>query len=167
MAKELISADTKIEQKPALNGDRPADRESDVVVAAKVINKDYADELAFNEEPVTVRLERGSDKNAPRTQEIWCNGKGCEIWDEKSKRWMEITHVPIARVVTIKRKYLAILAGTKRDQITVSGTDPEDVGKVHANRVERDTSSACMFSVIADRNPRGAEWLTELLRRNY
>src|SRR4051812_48858381 len=91
---EVHSDDTNIDQKPdvPLN---PKARESEVVVAANVVNKAYLDELAFNEEPVTVRLEQRSEENAASTIEIWNNGKGCEIWDESNKRWMEITHVPL------------------------------------------------------------------------
>ncbi len=163
--KEVHSEDTKIEQKPPIIAD-PHNRESEVIVAAKVMDKDYLAELAFNEEPVTIRISRSAEKNSANTIPIWVNGKGCEVWNEQQKRWMEITHVPVERTIIIKRKYLANLAGAKQDRVETSGTDPEDIGKPGENRVDRYTSALCAFSVIHDPSPRGHAWLNELLRRN-
>ena len=51
----------------------------------------------------------------------------------------------------------------KRDAIetNVVERDNEDP----QNIVQRSTTSTALFSVIEDRNPKGAEWATELRRR--
>ncbi len=162
--KELHSSDVDIEQKDDIEIDTK-NREPDVIVAAHDANKAYFAELAFNEEPVTVRLEPRSEENSATTIEVWNNGKGGEVWNEQQKRWMEITHLPLGQVITIKRKYLATLAGSKHDRIKTAKTNVEDLNGPN-NIVQRFTSATCSFSVIEDRNPRGARWLTELLRRN-
>ncbi len=165
---EVHSADTPPEQKASVIID-PKNRESDVIEAAPVdLKKDYLEQIAFNEEPVTIRIARLTGKNAAKTVPVWVNGKGCEVWDERLKRWLEITHVPVETVVITKRKYVAVLASAKQDSIETTGTDPEDVGKPHENRAERNTSALCSFTVIHDpAGRRGADWLTELLRRNF
>ena len=171
MAREQShSADTKPEQKAALSID-PHERESDVVLADPVrAGKEYLADLAMAEEPVTIRLEPQSGDNAPRSVPVWCNGKGCEVWDERNKRWYSTPdgHIPVGVELTVKRKYVAILASSKQDRIKTTRTGPEDIIEGRPNNmVERITSQYCSFSIIEDRNPRGRAWLTELLRRNY
>jgi hypothetical protein len=163
--RELHSSDVDIEQKDDINID-PKNRESDIIVAAKVADKEYLAEVAFNEDPITICISRSPEKNAASTVPVWVNGKGAEIWHEGGKRWLEITHLPVERDIIIKRKYVAVLACAKQDRVETTGTDPEDIGKPGENRVQRFTSSLCSFSVIHDPSPRGRAWLVELLRRN-
>jgi hypothetical protein len=159
---ELHSADIKIDQKAPLLVEPGAAR-SEIVLTDQLPQKEYLDELAFNEEPVTIRIEPSSDKNAPAAYPIWNNGKGCEVWQRG--RWEEITYLPVGRNLIIKRKYLAIMATAKQD--TVHTEVKERDGENPENIVQRFTSAVMTFSVLEDKNPRGAAWLTELRRRNF
>lgn len=160
--KEIHSDDIKIEQKPDIIDD-PSKYEGDIVIAQQMPNKDWMNEMAFNDEPVTIRLEPSSDKNAPTSFPIWNNGTGCEVW--QGGRWQVITYIPVGRVVTIKRKYLATLIGAKTDTVHTKVQEPES--ERPNNIIERYTSAVSSFSVIEDKNPRGAEWMQELRRRNF
>lgn len=167
----LKSSDIKIEQKkdlPLTHGGPfdpkvpLPDRGGETIVAQKVLDKDYADELAFNEEPVTIRLEPSTDKNAATRFPVWVNGKGGEIFQDG--RWFEIAYFPIGVPFTTKRKYLAVIIGAKIDTVSTEVLNPE--AENPANNVRRFTSAIHSFSVIEDKNPRGAAWASELLRRN-
>ncbi len=158
--------DHKIDPKPAINLDE--DREPEIVEAGEDVLRDkaYADELAFNEEPVTVRLEPSAEKNAATRFPIWNNGKGCEVW--MNGRWVEMPYIPVGVVITIKRKYVEILARAKFDRVDTGRTEVEHLkdDSQPNNIIQRVTSAASAFSIINDPNPRGVAWLTALYRRN-
>lgn len=163
--KTVHTDDIKIDQHAPLVGDLK-DREPEIVQAdASVLaDRDYAAELLFMEEPVTIRIEPSQDKNAATA--IYCavNGKGCEIWNEGQKRWMEIPHIPVGRTLTIKRKYVAVLAAAKATSVS---TKHDDVGaQIIDNQVTRVTSAVAVFSVMGD-SAKGNAWLEEIRRRNF
>lgn len=157
---ELHSSEVKIEQKaPITNQDQ---YDGDIILADKPMNKEWNDELAFNEEPVTIRIEPSAEKHAAGAHPVWVNGKGAEVF--QNGRWDEIGYLPVGRVLTIKRKYVAVLAGAKFDRINTEVIDPD--GERPNNAIRRFTSSTVAFSVLEDVNPKGRAWLTELIRRN-
>ena len=155
---ELHTGDISIAQKPSIES--RDDLLDEIVVAPEVLQKEYAEALAFAETPVTIRVERSSEKFAPNVIDVWCNGKGTEV--VISGRWVETKVIQIGIPVTVKRKYVEILARSKITSInTVSGKIDERSEK---NEIERFTSSRAPFSVIEDKDPRGAQWLTNLVR---
>ena len=137
---------------------------SDFVTSETIgsIDNTYLADLAMNEEPVTIRLEPSSDKNAATAHPFWCNGKGAEILI--SDRWCEITYLPVGVVLVTKRKYVGIIAGANTDAIHTRMTDMD--GERPGNTVQRFTSPVMSFSIIEDANPRGAAWVTAI-RRNH
>jgi hypothetical protein len=160
---ELNSEATQIEQRrmPANAAERD---EGDVILVDRALaTKEYKAALAFMEEPVTIRLHPSSDINAIATFEVRVNGKGGEIF--RHGRWFEATWLPVGEEIIIKRKYLEVIARAKID--TIRTPRMESLREHPDNRPTRFTSSVHSFSMIEDRNPRGAAWLTELLRRNY
>jgi hypothetical protein len=162
--KEVHTDDIQIDQKPNIP-DNTGDREDEIVIAEQLPDKKFLDELAFNEEPVTIRLEPSSDKNAPTMIPAWNNGKGCEVWDSRLNQWQEWKYIPVGKVLTVKRKYVATFASAKYDSVsTVHGSTQEENPR---NEIKRFTSAVASFSVIEDRNPRGVEWLNEIRRRNF
>lgn len=182
MAKgELHSDDITIEQKPALviksqgqktrsrsddalEIDDPQHREPEIVRAdPSIADVDYQAELAFMEEPVTIRLEPSTDKNAANVFACWVNGRGGEMLIDD--RWVTVTYLPVGVEIVTKRKYLEVIVRAKID--TVQTDVIESPGQDPENRVKRFTSPVHSFSVIEDRNPRGAAWLTDLRRRNF
>ena len=140
----------------------PATYDGDVVLTERTHQQDYLDELAFNEEPVTIRLEPSSDKNAAGAFPIWVNGKPAEVF--QFGRWDEIGYLPVGRVLTVKRKVLEVIIRAKVDTVH---TQIQEMDSERPNNViQRFTSPVHSFSIIEDRNPRGAAWVTELRRRN-
>lgn len=138
------------------------DRGGKIVKAEGPLNKDYLDELAFNEEPVTIRLEPSTDKNASMWFPVWVNGKGAEVLI--NDRWIEFGHLPVGVVLVIKRKYVESILRAKVD--VVSTEVIERNGENPQNKVKRFTSSVHSFSVLRDKNPLGVAWLEEVRRRN-
>lgn len=161
---ELHSDQFKIEQNSDLVGDVDfKDRESPIIQVDRVLDKEYMDELAFNEEPVTIRIEPSSEKNAAMWAPIWVNGKGAEVL--LNGKWVEFGHLPVGKVLVVKRKYVEVLIRSKKDSVQTEvietpGQDPD-------NRIQRFTSASHSFSIIHDPNPLSAAWVAELRRRNY
>lgn len=161
--RELNSDDLKTDQRamPASAAERD---EGDVIeVDLSVANTDYQAELAFMEEPVTIRLQPSSDANAVTRFVVYVNGKGAEVF--RNGRWYEIAWLPVGETIVIKRKYLEVIARTKIDTIRTPAL--EALGDHPDNRPTRFTSAVHSFSVLEDKSPRGAEWLSEIIRRNF
>lgn len=155
--------DIKIDQPKAL-GEDLSERTGEIVRAEK-IDKAWVENLAFAEEPVTIRLEPSAEKNAARTAYVCVNGKNCEVLI--NGQWQEAPqgHIPVGMELTIKRKYLAVLVGSKINTITTEHDAPG--AEFINNRTPRSTSAVFALSVIEDRNPKGIPWLTELRRRHF
>jgi hypothetical protein len=77
--------------------------------------------------------------------------------------WVPIGYFPKGVSFITKRKYVERMALAKQDSIrtNVIERDNEDP----QNFVERITTSVLSFSVLEDKNPKGAEWLTALIRQ--
>lgn len=161
--KEQFSGDTSIDQKDVLSQDALSDGvpQAEGIIVERVLNSVQADNLLFNEEPVTIRLEQGSERNAPRWVYVAVNGKGAEVL--VGNQWVEFKYLPVNQVITTRRKYVEVLARAKRDTILTNVIERENDDP--QNMLERNTSSAALFSVIHDANPKGAPWLTAILRQ--
>lgn len=160
-SQELHSADVRIDQKAPVRDARP---EGDNVVVADQTDLKAAqlEALAFMEEPVTIRIEPSGEKNAAPCIDCWVNGRGAEVFIAGA--WRVLGWLPVAVPVTTKRKYVEVLAKSKHDNVTTKVVKLPDS---EVNEVERHTMSRAPFSVIRDDNPKGAEWLTRLLMRNF
>lgn len=160
--KELHTDDLQVGQLPTitLNEDEAIDHEQIIIPVAGSLIKEQLSTLAFNEEPVTIRIERSSEKHAPKVVDAWVNGKGAEVLMNGS--WVETFCLPVGLVVTTKRKYVEVMARSKTDNVTTkTGSTIEDSP---LNIIDRNTSSRTPFSVIKDINPLGVQWLTNLLQ---
>ncbi len=117
-------------------------------------------DLAFMEEPVTIRIEENSGSEFPETHvPVQVNGKSAEIW--MNGGWVAIGWMPIGVPLTTKRKYVEVLARSKSDSINTQhdGADTERP----RNTIQRRTRSKYPMSIIEDKNPRGAEWMTRIM----
>jgi hypothetical protein len=127
----------------------PSDREEILIADASSLASDYAAALAFNEEPVTILLHRGREKNAPTHEMVGVNG--------------QIMWIPVDTPTRIPRKFVENLARAQPINVnTTSGESPGD--DLTFNHVQRSLSSLVSFSVLEDKNPRGREWLTRVMR---
>lgn len=162
---ELHSSNVKVEQKPDLVGNQILER-SEIVDATEdeLWNRSMLDALAFNEEPVTIRLEFGMQENPAKYLPVWCNGRPAELFI--NDRWVEYKHgIPIGENITVRRKIVAVIATTKIDHVSTDVIERRGDNPINTER--RRTSVAQSFSVIHDPNPAGHAWLTNLLRRNF
>lgn len=158
------SDSVRIDQKPTIimpDSGKP-EHPGEVIIVDKPINKDYLDELSFQEEPVMIILNPTAEKNAPTSFPVWVNGKGAEVF--QNGRWDEIGYLPIGRRLIIKRKYLEVIIRAKLDLVTTAHDDATVERPV--NRVNRATSSVHSFSILEDNNPKGRAWAEEMIRRN-
>lgn len=164
MARQEFHSDTlKVEQKAPVTDD-PSQYDGEIVVGEKIGgNTAFLEELAFMDEPVTIRIEPSADKNAAGAFPVWVNGKGAEVFE--MGRWNEIGYLPVGQVITVKRKVLEVIIRAKTDNIqtVINEMDSERPRNV----IQRFTSPVHSFSIIEDRNPRGPAWVTELRRRNF
>lgn len=117
--------------------------------------KEKTAQLAFYEEPLVINIHESSDMNAPEKYVfLSVNGRGA---GPNGLNW-----VPRGQNVTVARKYVEVLARArpaKYDSI-------EKVNEVGDREViyPRSSSLRYPFSVISDPNPKGAAWLSKLLR---
>jgi len=123
------------------------------------LHDDYTQKLLFAEEPVTILINKSPEKFAPLTVDCWCNGKGAEVWADG--KWVEFGWLPVQKPVTTKRKYVEILARSKKMSVkTVVGDETEENPR---NEIERSNSLTAQFSVIGDKSPFAAVWLQSLM----
>jgi hypothetical protein len=160
--REVHSDDTEIEQRrtPANAAERD---EGDVIQVDRIGAKDYLAELAFMEEPVRIRLEPSTDKNAICKFVVYVNGQGAEIL--LNGKWLSIGWLPVGQEITVKRKVLEVIVRTKIDTIHTEVRNKDSDQPF--NTEQRFTSAVHSFSVIEDKSPRGAAWLSEMRRRNW
>lgn len=162
MARQELHSDTlKIDQHAPFSDTSPYD--GDIVLAdPSIAKKEYMDELSFMEEPVTIRLEPSSDKNAATAFPVWINGKMAETLVRG--KWYETGYLPVGVELTVKRKVLEVIIRAKIDTIHTQVQNMESDRP--NNVVQRFTSAVHSFSILEDRNPRGPAWVSEMRRRN-
>ena len=161
-SREIHTADMPISQKDDINLDMPIIHGEGLANVAGDLNdpKGIAASLAFMEEPVTIRIEENSRSDFPETHAaVQVNGKGAEVLIDN--KWVAMTWVPIGIALTLKRKYVEVLARAKSDNIRTKHEDA-NVEKPQ-NRIERRSTSNYPLSVIEDKSPRGAEWLSRIM----
>jgi hypothetical protein len=162
MARQELHSDSlpKVEQKPPILD--PSTYEGDVILTERTHEQDYLDELAFMAEPVTIRIEPSSDKNAAGAYPCWCNGKPAEVFQNGA--WCEIGYLPVGRVLIVRRSILEIIIRAKVDTVMTKILEMDS--ERPNNAITRFTTPVHSFSILEDRNPRGPAWVSELRRRN-
>ena len=161
--KALHSEDIPQQQPPeiSLAFNKPLERGESIEPIDKPLDDDYTVALLMAEDPITIQIEPGMEENAPRVVDCWVNGKGAEVLDPITNKWLEINCLPIGGPITTKRKYVEVLARSKLDNVQ---TKTGDMRQEHPeNRIVRNTSRKAVFSVLHDPNPKGREWLIRLM----
>lgn len=126
-----------------------SDRDEILIADGSAIEGDYAAQLAFNEEILTILLHRGREKNAPTHEMVGVNGQ--IIW------------IPVDTPTKVPRKFVESLA--RAQPVNINTRSGESSGDDLAfNHIERSLYSLASFSVLEDKNPRGREWLTRVMR---
>lgn len=151
---------------PIIGGQHKHDARADGDIDIEIVHnldKDYADALNFEEEPVTIRIEQGSDDNSPAVHYLSVNGRFAELLIDGKWRQAPGGYVPCNIPFTTKRKYVGVLLGSKKTRINTRTVHKSDGGKEDV--IDRFTSRTVSFSILEDRNPRGGAWATEMARR--
>lgn len=159
--REIHVGDMAVGQSPTIDlDDLTPHRESEVIEPVQGFSsKKYIEDLAFNEQPVTIRLERSSEKNSAQVALCMVQGKGAEIL--LNGKWITAGFLPIGVIVTVKRKYVEVLARAKHNTVETEIKDRHS--ERPSNLMHRFTSVKYPFSVISDKSPNGADWLTRLI----
>jgi hypothetical protein len=108
---------------------------------------DKAETLSFMDEPVTIRILETSEPNASQICQLSVNGTN--------------QFVIRGRSVTIKRKFVEVLARARTG--IISTPEYTDSTGARATRIVKNSGLTYPFSVISDRNPKGAAWLEAIL----
>jgi hypothetical protein len=160
--KELHTGDHQIPDQ-AIDVDT-MERGADIVQEAPTVTaeQEYYAQLAFNEEPVTIRIEPNPRADYPETHApCSVNGRGAEVL--LKGKWVPMGWLPIGQVLTTKRKYVEVLAhcgeATFRPHELTETPRPLQDGWTTIKRQSRPYP----FTVIRDDNPLGHEWLTSIL----
>lgn len=144
--KGVDAEEVSIKQQPDLlmktTGD--AERAEQILEVNNEIDMSYADDLAFMEEMVDVRVEESTDPNAEPVVAVFNNGQSQYFVRGKTQR--------------VKRKFVEVLARAK--QTTVNTVEDRNEGAV---RLKRHTSIRYPFSMTRDDNPKGYAWLRNIL----
>lgn len=136
--------------------------ESIVLADAEVLNKDYADALAFAEEPVTIMIEPPDQDNPPRVFDLWVQGRGAEVVDPLTGEWMTLGVLPIGVKVTTKRKYVEVLARSSVEVVRTQETNSRPAPGEDGWAIQRNRKRKAVFSVLDD-TAKGREWLRQIV----
>lgn len=162
-APEVHTADLPIGQPPEIKmPEHGLPERGEVILVDKPLEREHADALAFAEEPITIRIEPSAEENAPLVVDCWVNGKGAEVF--VNGKWLEFNCLPVGMPVTTKRKYVEVLARSKVDRIRTIEENRQPGDNEDGFKMRRSSSSKSVFSVLNDKNPKGAEWLTRLMQ---
>lgn len=126
------------------------------------MTKDYLDELAFNEEPMTIRMLPSSDENAETRIPCTIQGKGIEVFLE-GMGWREFKALDVGVQYVTKRKYVEVFARAKHTSVRTSVTGNLHLNEEPVNTLVPSTRVKYPFEVILDANPRGRAWLQKLV----
>jgi hypothetical protein len=167
-ARELDSRDLqgKPEEKtikiPGANEPLESMERGGVVAVDKELNDEDLKEEDFLNEPVTILINRSMEKNfAPKcTDLIAINGTWAEMLVDG--RWVQYGYLPRGRAITVKRKYVEVLARARYDSFNTEVLQP--VNEDPITNINSVANYTLPFQMIKDTNqPRGQEWLEKLL----
>lgn len=141
----LDAADVSIKQQPDAVMKSTGDVESieSIVEVNKELDMAYAQELAFMEEFVEVRVEESTDPNAEPVVSVFNGGVSQYFVRGQTQR--------------VKRKFVEVLARAK--QTTVTTQEDRNTGNVG---IKRHTSIRYPFALTKD-TPQGYAWLRSIL----
>ncbi len=167
--KELHTSEMPLAQLPSTHEDEHDELESPLPKVEHIdkdarpsFTKAHYDQLAFNEDAVTISFSQSHERFAAPFVDCKVNGRGIEalIGD----RWIEVHQVPVNKPVIIKRKYVEVFARCKHTDVKAFSTGGPQDGASVVNHTEPQSNLKHPFSVIHDpRGMAGHEWLNKIL----
>lgn len=138
------------------NGERKEEG-SEIIIEHDALNfNEKAAILKFMEEDVRVLISEADGKNPEKYIYLAVNGRGA---GPNGIPW-----VPRGVEVTIKRKFLNVLAGAR--QVKYTNYEETNTEGVRESKQRATANDRYPFSVVEDLNPRGIEWLRQLRATN-
>jgi hypothetical protein len=120
-----------------------------VVEAAQgPIDDEWAKNMAFNKEKITIRVAESTDQNAEKVITVWNNG--------------EPMHFPRGQEVTCERRFVEVLMRARETRYTQKAL-LDEVGKVKEYQNIPRTALKYDFSVVRDESPIGPAWLKAVM----
>lgn len=153
--KEISSEDNGVGQLPSLDIPMTGPLADMIRTDQEIITVDgpaigeYAARLAFNEELVDVVVHESTNPNDQVMFDVYCNG--VPQWFKRGE------------VQTVKRKYVAILAQARQTAIATHVLAQGGYEGDAVNRIDKHTAVRYPFSVVRDANPKGSDWLRQVL----
>jgi len=148
--KEISTTDMQVGQESSIvlpTGNLIRPDEPEIMIPDGPTIDEYAKQLAFNEELVTVMVHETAEENAAPLVDVYVNGVA--------------QFFPRGEPVTCKRKYVE---GLVRAKPTAISTDVRERNSENPqNVVNRRSALRYPFSVIEDKNPNGGAWLRKVL----
>lgn len=161
---EFDSRSIKIQQRESIELpplDEAYEREPDIVVVDEV-KKHHADDLAFNEDPITIHIHRSGEKFSPMvTDLIAVNGVKATMLFKNG--WVQMGYLPRGQKITTQRKFVEQLFNAK--VTAVSTRVVENPGEDPKNLIDPSTTSVFAFTIVEDRSPRAAEWRERMIQQ--
>lgn len=119
-------------------------------------------DLAFAEEPVTIRIEEGGRPFSTLFEEARVNNE-CTIL--LNGRWMPCKGFSIGRTITIKRKFVEVLARCITEKVTTrrETIHRDDDETMIQNYADRKQKREIPFVILRDKSPRAQEWREQIL----
>ena len=167
MSRERTTDDIKIEQQAPLNldnlssmSDRPAE-----IVRAEGFTKEYADQLDFNEQPVTVMISPEGGRNSASWVQAWSCGTS-EYFE--NGRWVPAFkgYLPTGRRITLKRRLVEVLLRARVTSVSTNH-DAKDSQGNPINQVIRETAAVNPIQIFNDNGPGAQEWFEKTMGRNF
>lgn len=154
-----------VPQRDPIDVDRVlADGAEPIAIVQKLPSEDYMEALKFAEDPLVVILNPSPDPKAARFVYCAVQGKGAEVWDERTKKWLEFKYLPVGRVLTIKRKYLEVLARSRTDTFNTREVTPTPLANQDGYTLDASTVMAASFNVRHDpAGAKGQEWYSRVM----
>lgn len=119
-------------------------------VAAAGVGNDYLKQLAFMEEKITVIVNESSNPNDDPLPMVGVNGTN--------------QFFVRGEPTLVKRKFVEVLARAKTEAVTTKVDERNSENPT--NRILRNRAHKYPFQVVEDRNSRGRDWLTAILRED-
>jgi hypothetical protein len=159
-AKELNTGDLPMAAAPVADINKRS--ETIVPVDAPLENSEL-EALKFNEDALTIIINPSNEDNAPIVVDCWVNGKGAEVLDTVTGKFIELNCLPIGQPIITKRKYVEVIARSRTDKVSANRTTETPEPGKDGFKITRQSSARNAFSVLHDPSPKGREWLTRLM----
>jgi hypothetical protein len=157
------SADVEIAQRPTVHipveGSIPRDILTDPREEVRTAEDAKLKELAFQDEPVTIRIHPAAGKH--KDPWMFCQVNGIAVILDNGA-WQKVNMFPRNKTFTTKRYCVETIARAKIDEIEAGYDLPPNSDP--RNNVNFTTSAVANFVVLEDKSPRAAEWLEGLLQ---